>query len=328
MPRVSVIIPTYNRAHFIAEAIESVLAQSFRDFEIIVVDDGSTDNTRSVISSFPVRYMYQENQGPVIARNRGIDLAQSKYLVFLDSDDVFMGNALERGVKVLDRHPEVAFSYGQAYLIDEEGHVFGLRKAKYKHSCTQTGKDEIARFLVYGNQIPTCTAMVRRSCLDEVGWFDPAFSSGSEDFDLWVRLAKRYAVAYIAEPLAKYRVHCGGLGTGRELDEIEESHRCILESIFNNVEMGPFFSSWEDMAYSRLYLRLAVLAYGRQDMRIARKYIFRAVKTDPGRLLKGLGVSCVSLLAKTMIPSPITVLIRNIKHQAIMHALPSFRSKK
>jgi glycosyltransferase involved in cell wall biosynthesis len=322
MPKVSVIIPTYNRADFIAEAIKSVLAQSLRDFEVIVIDDGSTDNTQDIVSTFPVRYLWQENQGPGAARNKGIDLAQGQYLVFLDSDDVLLSNALEVGVQVLDHHPEAAFSYGKACLINEKGRVFGLRKAQHKHSCVQNGNDEIAGFLVRGNQVPTCTVMVRRNCLDEVGWFNCAFRYGSEDFDLWARLAKRYAVAYISETLAKYRVHSGGLGVSRELDEIEKNHSLILESIFNDAEVGSFFSPQRPRAYSQLYLRLAVLAYGRQDMRVARKYIFRAVKTCPRCLPKGLGVSCISLLAKTMIPSPITALIRNVKRQAMMYALP------
>ena len=301
MPKVSVVIPTYNRARFIVDTIHSVLAQSFQDFEIIVVDDGSTDNTAQVVSGLPVTYIRQENQGGPVARNNGLKVARGEYIAFLDSDDALLENALEKGVEVLDRHPEVGFSYGWAYLMDEKGHIFGLRRSRSRHSYVREGREEIGE-LIFGNYIPSPTSMIRRSCLEEVGAFDPELRVVSEDFELWVRLAKRYAVAYIAQPLAKYRVHPHSLSATCGVEDIERNNSRILESIFNDKDIGPLFSSQRLSACSHLYLRLAGYAYSHRRMRVARHYLCRAIKIDSRMLFKGKGLYWISLLIKAWTP--------------------------
>ena len=121
---------TYNRARYLAESIQSILDQSFKEFDIIIIDDGSTDNTEEILSDFPVRYLGQENQGPAAALNKAIELSQAEYIAFQGSDDIFLPEALTKSMTILDNHPEVAFSHGQAYLIDEAGQVFGLRRPR------------------------------------------------------------------------------------------------------------------------------------------------------------------------------------------------------
>src|SRR5215212_10726407 len=119
---VSVIIPCYNQAHFLGEAIESVISQSYKNFEIIVVDDGSTDNTSEVASSYEeVRLVRQQNRGLAGARNRGLGEARGEYVVFLDSDDRLVSEALEVGVRELEAHPECAFVSGHYRAIDAAG---------------------------------------------------------------------------------------------------------------------------------------------------------------------------------------------------------------
>jgi glycosyltransferase involved in cell wall biosynthesis len=328
MPKVSVVMATYNRAHFLGESIQGILDQSFKDFEIIVVDDGSTDNTEEVVSHFPVIYLRQENQGPVVAQNKAIELSQAEYITFQGSDDIFLQDAISKNLDMLDHHPEVAFSYGQVYLIDEAGQIVGLRKPnREKISYVREGVEEIRRLVLWGNRIPACTVMARRSCIDEVGFFNPTFRSGSEDFDLWVRLAKRYSVAYIAEPLAKYRIHLGSGSAGRDIKEIERSNISILTSIFSDPELGPAFSTYRESAYAHLYLRMAFHAYARQDMRTARKNIFRALKTHPSELPKRLGASSVSLLVKTMMPLALIGWARNIRKRIEERTLPLIPTK-
>ena len=120
MPRVSVVIPTYNRAGYVSEAVKSVLNQTFHDFEVIVVDDGSTDNTPDVIDSFKdtrIRYLYQENRGVSAAMNTGILASTAEYIAILDSDDVLVEEALQKSVAFLDEHPEVGYCFGQSYSI-------------------------------------------------------------------------------------------------------------------------------------------------------------------------------------------------------------------
>ena len=320
MPKVSVIIPAYNQAQFIAEAIQSVLNQTFQDFEVIVIDDGSTDNTPEITSAFPVKYFRQENRKLPAARNRGIELSSGELIVFLDSDDILLKNTLEKGVEVLDTCPEAGFSYGQAYLMDEKGQILGLRKAGSKRSCLRQGIDEIGDFLVSGNHILPCTVMTRRDCLERVGPFDPDFNSGSEDVDLWVRLAMRHAVAYIAEPLAKYRIHSSSISHSRQVTEIERSNSRILEGVFSDTELGPIFAPRRVYFYSRLYFRLASYAYASGDMKTARSYLFRTMRIYPKGFLKSLWLPWILCFGKTWIPSPVLSLAHRIKRRTAMIA--------
>jgi glycosyltransferase involved in cell wall biosynthesis len=308
MPKVSVIIPTYNQAHFIAESIQSVLDQTFQDFEIVVVDDGSTDNTKEVVCNFKdvrIKYIYQENNGVSTARNTGICASTGEYIAFLDSDDVLLKNSLEKRVQVLNRHPEVAFIYGWNYIIDEKGRIVKLSKKRQKHTCVREGSEQIRDFLIHGNRIGVCCAMARQRCLYEVGLFDPTFHYGSEDFDMWVRLDKRYAVACIAEPLAIYRIHSGSISAVRGLGEIEKSNRRIFESVFNDAKLGPLFSSQRPKAYFYLNLRFASYAYEERKMKTARRYLFQALKIYPKGFLKGLWLPWIMRFGKTWVPSPI-----------------------
>jgi len=313
MPKISVVIPTYNRAQLLSECLESVAVQSFRDFEIVLIDDGSTDNTADIASTFHVRYFWQPNRGPVAAFNKGIELSTGEYISILGSDDSLLEQALYRGMQVLDKHPEVGFSYGQAYLTDEKGSIFGLERPRYKSSYVRSGVEEIRDILVFGHHIIGSTVMIRRSCLKDVGVFALAFGSGSEDVDLWVRLAKKYATAYIAEPLAKFRFHPQKFSHERSLKEWESSNSAILESIFDDAELGPVFHHLRPIAYFRLYCNMAGVAYDRGQMRIARAYLFTALRTHPGALFGSLGFNWVSRLAKTWLPRRILAQAQRLK---------------
>jgi glycosyltransferase involved in cell wall biosynthesis len=315
MPKVSVIIPTYNRAHFIAEAIQSVLDQTYQDFEMIVVDDGSTDITKDVVDSFKdlrIKYIYQENRKLPTARNTGISASTGEYIALLDSDDALLENALEKGVRVLDRHPEVGLSYGQKYKTDEKGHIFALGKPKHRSPGVYRGTKEILNLLRYGNYIAPSMAMVRRSSIIDVGLFDTTLSSGSEDFELWVRIAKKYAVAYIAEPVGKYRVSIDSISVGRNLNEQVRTHRRIYAGLFKDSEVGHLLSSQRPKAYFHLYLRFASYAYGRRDMKTARRYLFR-VKMYLRVFIISLWLPWIIQFGKTWIPIPVLSFVRKVK---------------
>ena len=312
MPKVSVIMPTYNRARFIAESIQSVLAQTFTDFEIIVVDDGSRDNTREVVNSFRdsrITYIYQKNRGVSVARNTGIKAANGEYFIFLDSDDVLLKGAIEKRVKVMDRHPEVGFSYGQTYLMDARGRVFGLWKLRRGNSGIRRGTEELRDFLM-GNHVPTLTVMVRGSCLFAVGLFDLTFSAGSEDLELWIRLAKKYSAAYLAEPLAKYRIHQSSITVERKMDEEVKTKSRILESILDDPELGHLYTPLRSKAYFHLHLRLARHAYDVGDTVTAREHLFLALKIQPRGLVKGIWLYW---FAKTWLPLPVINVLRGVK---------------
>ncbi len=304
MPLVSVIIPSYNRAHLVPTTIDSVLKQSFHDFEIIVVDDGSTDNTGEIVSAFPVKYIQQENQGLPSARNTGIKAAQGKYIAILDSDDCLFEYSLEKRVKIMELHPEVAYVYSGICAMDENNNIIGTPKLPFKNSCIRDGQEEL-HDLLYANHVPASTVMMRRSCLDKVGMFNPTFVNGVEDLEMWVRLSAVYNSAYIAEPLVKLRIHTHRMTDQLHLKFIEDNHRRILESVFNDPVLGPLFSSERNNIYFHLYSFIADGAYTRRKMEISRSYLFKAIKTYPMGILGRKGLYWISMIIKTSTPKAI-----------------------
>ncbi|MCM8775444.1 MAG: glycosyltransferase [Candidatus Omnitrophica bacterium] len=202
MTRVSIIIPTYNRKHLVSDAIESVLAQTYKDYEIIVVDDGSTDGTEEMIRSKygdRLHYIRQTNQGISAARNAGIRSAKGDFIAFLDSDDMWLPEKLEKQITYLDQHSNLGFlcTRFKAYSIHNKDAVrFGPEGFSTK----------FAELLMSDNFIPTSTVMVRRAVLDDVGLFDPDIPT-YEDFDLWLRIAKKYPFDCLQDILTIYREH-------------------------------------------------------------------------------------------------------------------------
>ena len=200
---VSVVIPCYNQARFLSEAIESVLAQSYQHFEVVVVDDGSTDETSEVAARYPrVHYIRQDNQGPAAARNSGARESTGSYLVFLDADDRLLPNALETGLKHLKAHPECAFVSGHYREVAADGSSLPT----WKQPCPD--KEHYLE-LLRANYIGTpAVVMYRRSVFESVGGFDPSPSvDGCEDYDLHMRIAHGFLVYCYGELVAEYRQH-------------------------------------------------------------------------------------------------------------------------
>ena len=226
MPKVSVIIPNYNHAPFLQERIQSVLDQTFQDFEIIYLDDASTDNSAEVVAPFIQRYGIQtilnsENSGsPFKQWNRGVKAAQGEYIWLAESDDFADKRLLERLVAQLDRHESVGLAYCQSWLVDEFSKQHGSYKdhmaATSTFDCTRwatdfvsDGKEECANFLSHTNTIPNASAVVfRRSLYEQLGDADPN-KSLCGDWLMWVKMLLHSDVAFVAQPLNYYRVHGG-----------------------------------------------------------------------------------------------------------------------
>lgn len=208
MPRVSVLIPAYNAAGSIRRAVDSVLAQTYSDLEVIVVDDGSTDSTRDVLANYGDRicYIYQENQERSAARNNGIRNARGEYIAFLDSDDYWLPTKLERQMALFDEHPETGLVYSLAYSIDANG-----RRLAISGAVPERAVDPLKTYcrLLLGNFIPGITPVIKRACCTSVGWFDVMLSQ-SEDWDYWLRVAQEHPVQAVAEPLACFEVAADG----------------------------------------------------------------------------------------------------------------------
>jgi glycosyltransferase involved in cell wall biosynthesis len=307
-PGVSVIIATYNMAAFLPEAIESILQQSFQDFEVIVVDDGSTDNTREVVAQFGsrIKYVWQENAGPSAAYNRGDDIARGEYELHLDADDVLLGQSLEKTVSLLDDAPQVGFCYGQVCYMDENGKELHLPRQWPERSGLMTARQVILELLnlrfIFGS-----ATLFRRTCFREVGRFDESLDYG-EDTELFVRMAKKCPVAYIAEPLAWRRKHRAAITAKLELDRQELSWLKILEGAG---EPSPFGLSQRRLTFYA-YLALARQAYG-AGMPKTRRYLMKALANRWPWLATRDGLDAIALFVKSLLPRPVRMFGARLK---------------
>lgn len=201
IPLVSVIIPCYKQAHYLGEAIESVLAQSYSHHEIIVVDDGSPDNTAEVAAKYPgVRYVRQKNQGLSGARNTGIRESKGKYLVFLDADDRLVPDALQLGVNCLHVHPKCAFVSGHHRYINGDGSL------RNEYPPEPIDSDHYLALLQRNYIGMHATVMYQRYVFGSVGEFNTTLKS-AEDYDLYLRIARQYPIFRHDEMVAEYRWH-------------------------------------------------------------------------------------------------------------------------
>jgi glycosyltransferase involved in cell wall biosynthesis len=205
MPLASVVIPCYNQAEFLAEAIQSVLAQTYGEIEIVVVDDGSPDDTREVVSRYPgVRYMRQENQGLAGARNTGFQESKGEYMVFLDADDRLTPNAVEAHLSCFAKHPEAGFVVGDIDQIAADGsYIYSPRWPIVEASHYE----ELLRVNHVAN---TIAVMFRRSVIDELGGFEALYSP-AEDYELLLRATRLFSSVHHRTVVAQYRRHPANL---------------------------------------------------------------------------------------------------------------------
>jgi len=261
---VSAIMPAYNAERFINQAIQSVLSQTYADWELIVVDDGSTDGTAAIVSRFTdprIRCIHQENQGLAGARNTGIRAAQGTYLAFIDSDDEWLPTFLERCLARLQPDAHLAAVHTLNYHIDQNG----VRLPQIGDG-TVPPKALHAR-LLEGGFFPPCTVVVRTQVVLEVGLFDTDLQGqGTEDWDLWLRIARHYRMDGIDEPLVNYRVYPGSMATNAA-----KMHACrlsVLAKHFGRAEGDP--GSWPEdkrraYAFAHRAAALAYIAQGQAD---------------------------------------------------------------
>jgi glycosyltransferase involved in cell wall biosynthesis len=230
MDIVSVVITAYNSMDYLPETLESVLRQTFTDFEVLLVDDGSSDHIVQWASGLVdprVRLISQENQGVSVARNTGIAHTQGKYVAFLDGDDLWEPTKLEKQVRCLEENPEVGLVHTWLTGIDRHSKPTG------RVICSQI-EGEVWQKIVEKNRVACSSAMVRRCCFETVGVFDKNLRF-AEDWDMWIRLATRYHFAVIKEPLVGYREHSNS--KSKKYASKLQDFQTIIEKAF---ETAPF----------------------------------------------------------------------------------------
>jgi glycosyltransferase involved in cell wall biosynthesis len=226
-PLISVIIPTYNSASFVAQSVESVLQQTYENIEIIVVDDGSTDGTEAVLAPYKdrVRYIKKANGGPSGARNLGITEAKGEFIAFQDADDIWLPEKAALQVEHFRQNPHFGVVFTGSVRFNENGLLDSNIRKGY---TVPTGM--VFDRLLTEHFVAMPSVMVRRSCLDEVGLFEETLI-GNEDFNLYLRLARKYAFGFVNQVLVRIRIHKNNLSDNLEQmceDEIKNLEQIAL----------------------------------------------------------------------------------------------------
>lgn len=211
-PLVTVVVPTYQGAKFVRQTLDSVLAQTFRDFELVVCDDGSTDETLAILGSYGdrLRLVKQKNRGVAAARNRAAQTARGEFLAFLDHDDLWEPEMLAKLVPILRADEALGLVYSDALVIDKTGAVRGQRGQYLTYH-----EGDVFDALLRGNFIPVETTLMRTALYRELGGCDEGLRY-LEDYDLCLRVARRTRIGFHPGPLASYRVHDRNLSHNRE----------------------------------------------------------------------------------------------------------------
>lgn len=273
-PLVSIIMPAFNAEHFIRESIDSIQQQTYKNWELWITNDASTDDTQKIVEkyikderihlvNFPV------NRGLAVARNAGIEKSNGEYVAFLDSDDLWLPEKLDHQIKFHRDYPEIGLSFTNFNTFDKTGECDCPRDVGNHKMASYPAIDVSSLF--YKNTIGILTVMVKKEILDTVGYFDSDFRS-VEDHDLWIRIAKvGYKFGYLDEKLALYRLSEGGLS--RSLRKYKSQRKKFLrkhypvidENIFSKKAWGTFYRHFGN-EYSQ-----------RKVYELARKYYFKAL---------------------------------------------------
>lgn len=289
---VSVIIPTYNREKLISETVQSVLDQTFSDFELIIIDDGSTDGTEDVVNSFlddRIKYIYQTNSGRSHARNHALNMARGRYITFLDSDDLYLPDKLQLQVDFLDTHPEFGMVYASAYCMDEAGE---LLSDSYKATVSGQIYKDIAFYVPVTITLPT--VMARREVFDKVGGFDEKMDR-FEDTDMWRRIAKEFLVGAIPNFTCKLRTHDGNSLAGQDPINIFAAIIFYIDKIFaenNSIDSSELHTGASNLClfYARAFLTLP------STVKLGRKLLVKSIQYKPITVFRLLFLSYYFLL--------------------------------
>jgi len=283
-PRVSVVIPAYNAAATLPETLASVFAQTFADLEVIVVDDGSTDETPALLAAYGdrIRVLRKVNEGrPSTTRNLGAKAARGELVAFLDADDRWQPEKLARQVALFAANSRLGLVYTAAAVIDASGRVLRV------NPCPPGGRGQVYPLLAVRNMMVGSSVMARRAAIAEAGWFDEELTS-IENWDLWIRIARRWEVDCVDEPLTLYRVHAGNRSADVELRRRNIFR--ILEKTHDATDPSPEAQRLRRDAYFNAYYVVLGMGYfdrlemGAAARALARAFLLRP-RADVARLL-------------------------------------------
>jgi glycosyltransferase involved in cell wall biosynthesis len=270
-----VVIAAFNAAPWIGETLESVQAQSFQDYEIIVVDDGSSDETARIVSQFEkVRYLSQANRGTASARNLGVRAARGDYVAFLDADDLWSPDKLLLQMELIDQTGSV-WVFSDAYAFDNDTRLvqftFGQVRRQYSGTVLQQ--------LFLGDFIPMPTPIVKRSVFEQVGYFDEVNLRRKEDWEMWLRIAARYPVARVDRPLAYYRVHPSSKTQSSSPAILYATDLAVIE--LAALREPERLARLKNRSVARSCVRVGKFAARRKELSEARGFFARSIHLAP-----------------------------------------------
>lgn len=271
-PTVSVIIPTYNRAHLIGRAIQSVLNQTYQDFELIIVDDGSTDNTEDIIKEFQKkderikRIRHDKNKGGSAARNTGIKAAKGDYIAFLDSDDEWLPQKINKQIVIFkERSSKIGAVYTGFLYLDKYGN-------RIKNAYIPRKKGYIYEDLLLKNCVGTCsTLLIRKECFKQVGLFDEKLPA-SQDWDMWIRISRYYEYDFLENSFVKYRVHFNQISTN--LNSKVRAEMLMQEKYIDQLKNRKY-------VYSNSCFTIGILLLYLGRIKNGQKYLIKAIIIYP-----------------------------------------------
>jgi glycosyltransferase involved in cell wall biosynthesis len=329
-PALSVIIPTYNRSAFVRQCIRSLRTCGVSELEIIVADDGSTDDTEQVVSAADpsARYLRQANTGtPATARNKGFEMSRGRHVAFLDCDDAWLPDVPARAVHFLDRHPEVDVVFGDARVGNPTDGFRSWIGTAGQHAffdlpCRQPEPDfrvfepqTLFRRMLDRNPVFIGAVLMRRDAFARAGGFDPALR-GAADWELWLRMASRMTFAYFHQPLAIYSVHNDNMS--KDIEGMENEFCLALKKVR---EKCLWLSQSErellEQQLCHHFFELGYLAYDRGDLDLAKTRFTESLRAC------GPSVRAIAYWGLCALPFGLAIPLRRLK-QAIM--IRAFRS--
>ena len=344
MSKVSVIIPTYNRADMLGDALDSVMAQTYADWEAIVVDDGSTDDIQMVMARYSdarIRYVYQANRGLSAARNTGIRNAESEFVAFLDSDDVFLPDRLRKQMALVQADANIGLVAGGCIEVDKA--LRPLREVQAWHGAP------VLDLATLASVCPFCPSAVlaKRDWVVRAGWFDEGMKR-IEDWDMWLRMAYLGCpCVWVTEAVCLYRIHGGNMV--RDVALMCDGMIATMDKLFAHTDLPPNVVQQRNAVYAHAYLNGACRAYAAGLLDEGKNYLSRAIEVDPS-LLQGGGVghppkALNSLAAFSLLPLSgdsekyITTVMHNLpdnatslkqwsvrRAQGLVHAVAAFEA--
>ena len=302
MPKVTVLMPVYNGGRFLREAIKSVLNQTYKDYELLAIDDGSRDDSVKIINSFGdsrIRLVKNEkNMGQMNTLNKGLALARGEYIARMDQDDISLPERLQKQAEALDENPGIPLVFSDTYIIDSEG---TRRKGTVLERMAPGKKCSFEEFLKGEFHICQCTTMIRKKIFDDIGFYNPYYKIAAEHEIYHFRLLHKYPIKFIKEPLTEYRIYGGNTTSNVEqtaneiLDALVSFKKSATSGYKENILNKAISGQLATLSLCRLFERRRKLTIGtalkaiRKDMGNVKAYgILLGALLFPGQVIKKL----------------------------------------